>query len=231
MQQSPAGLLPGRALNGAPGTIRTSDPQIRSLMLYPAELRVRSGGALIEAVFGKRKPVAQSFFAAYTAAMRHPALLALPLALSACSTTGDGYPSLLPRPIESRDAGEVIRPDVIATPDAVLDSRIAERVAAAEKIATRFRALALETESRVAVARGVAPGTDSWLAAQVALADLNRARGETVEIVTALEETAAERIKAGAPPYPALDAAIATLSTAAAEQAQKVQALEDALTS
>ena len=27
--------------NGAPGTIRTSDPQIRSLMLYPAELRVR----------------------------------------------------------------------------------------------------------------------------------------------------------------------------------------------
>ena len=31
--------------NGAPGTIRTSDPQIRSLMLYPAELRARRGGA------------------------------------------------------------------------------------------------------------------------------------------------------------------------------------------
>lgn len=28
--------------NGAPGTIRTSDPQIRSLMLYPAELRVHA---------------------------------------------------------------------------------------------------------------------------------------------------------------------------------------------
>jgi hypothetical protein len=28
-------------LGGAPGTIRTSDPQIRSLMLYPAELRAR----------------------------------------------------------------------------------------------------------------------------------------------------------------------------------------------
>jgi hypothetical protein len=27
---------------GAPGTIRTSDPQIRSLMLYPAELRART---------------------------------------------------------------------------------------------------------------------------------------------------------------------------------------------
>ena len=28
--------------NGAPVRIRTSDPQIRSLVLYPAELRVRS---------------------------------------------------------------------------------------------------------------------------------------------------------------------------------------------
>jgi hypothetical protein len=30
--------------NGAPGTIRTSDPQIRSLMLYPAELRALGSG-------------------------------------------------------------------------------------------------------------------------------------------------------------------------------------------
>ena len=41
------GLPCGRPLweNGAPGTIRTSDPQIRSLMLYPAELRARWRGA------------------------------------------------------------------------------------------------------------------------------------------------------------------------------------------
>jgi hypothetical protein len=31
--------------NGAPGTIRTSDPQIRSLMLYPAELRAHLSAA------------------------------------------------------------------------------------------------------------------------------------------------------------------------------------------
>ena len=42
---------------GAPGTIRTSDPQIRSLMLYPAELRARlaangEGGYLAEAGAG-----------------------------------------------------------------------------------------------------------------------------------------------------------------------------------
>ena len=35
-----AGNIRGFLVNGAPGTIRTSDPQIRSLMLYPAELRV-----------------------------------------------------------------------------------------------------------------------------------------------------------------------------------------------
>ena len=29
--------------NGAPERIRTSDPQIRSLVLYPAELRARAG--------------------------------------------------------------------------------------------------------------------------------------------------------------------------------------------
>ncbi len=161
--------------------------------------------------------------------MRHPVFLALPLALCACSTTGDGYPSLLPRPIESRNEGEVVRPDPVATPDAALEARVAEQVAAAATIATRFASLAMETEARVAVARGVEPGSESWLAAQVALADLNRARGETVEIVTALEETAAERLKAGTPAYPALDAAIANLSRTAAEQTEKVQALEDAL--
>jgi hypothetical protein len=34
----------GTCVNGAPGTIRTSDPQIRSLMLYPAELRAHFRG-------------------------------------------------------------------------------------------------------------------------------------------------------------------------------------------
>jgi hypothetical protein len=42
-------------VNGAPGTIRTSDPQIRSLMLYPAELRVL-GGVLISGGAQPRNP-------------------------------------------------------------------------------------------------------------------------------------------------------------------------------
>jgi hypothetical protein len=30
-------------MNGAPGEIRTPDTQVRSLVLYPAELRARAG--------------------------------------------------------------------------------------------------------------------------------------------------------------------------------------------
>ena len=37
------GFVPEWCDFGAPGTIRTSDPQIRSLVLYPAELRARAG--------------------------------------------------------------------------------------------------------------------------------------------------------------------------------------------
>ena len=34
--------MPNNTVAGAPGEIRTPDPQIRSLVLYPAELRARS---------------------------------------------------------------------------------------------------------------------------------------------------------------------------------------------
>ena len=44
--------------NGAPGAIRTPDPQIRSLMLYPAELRVR-GEAPLRPVARGRNPLFQ----------------------------------------------------------------------------------------------------------------------------------------------------------------------------
>src|SRR5690349_21205528 len=45
--------------SGAPGTIRTSDPQIRSLMLYPAELRARVSpviGGLIARLPSRQSP-------------------------------------------------------------------------------------------------------------------------------------------------------------------------------
>ena len=49
--EAPPAMLVVLFANGAPGTIRTSDPQIRSLMLYPAELRARIGEARLVGFF------------------------------------------------------------------------------------------------------------------------------------------------------------------------------------
>lgn len=167
--------------------------------------------------------------------MRRPiflAALALPLGLpAACTTPDGGYPSLLPRPIENRDDAEPVRPDPVATPDAALDARIAQKRAAAADAAKRFQAAAITAESRVAVARGVPAGSEAWVAAQTALADLDAIRGGTVELLTELEQEASARAQAGTPAYPALDAAIAEIGALATTQAARSKALEDALAS
>lgn len=149
--------------------------------------------------------------------------------LAACTTTDEGYPSLLPRPIETRDDTEPARPDPVAAPDSALDTRIAQKRTAAADAAKRFQVAAIAAESRVAVARGVAVGSEAWVAAQTALADLDAVRGETVELVTALEQEAAARAQAGTPAYPALDAAIDEIAARAVAQAERAKALEDAL--
>lgn len=158
------------------------------------------------------------------------AALALPLGtLAACTTANDGFPSLLPRPIESRDDGEPVRPDPVVVPDAALDARIARKREAAAAAAKRFQAAAITAETRVAIARGMAVGSEPWVAAQSALAELDTIRGETVELVTELEQEAAARAQAGTPGYPALDAAIAEIGGLATAQAERAAALEDAL--
>ena len=156
------------------------------------------------------------------------ALAALP-ALAACTATEQGYPSLLPRPIEGRSDAEPARADAVAAPDAALDQRIAEQRALALAAATRFQTAAREAEARVAVARGLAAGSEPWLRAQTALAELAPARGEVTQIVSGLEELAIARASAGEPPYPALDSAIAEIGAIAQAQGDRVVALENAL--
>lgn len=158
------------------------------------------------------------------------AALAVPIGmLAACTTVDEGYPSLLPRPIESRDDAEPVRPDPVAIPDSALDARIAQKRTAAADAAKRFQAAAIAAETRVAVARGVAVGSEAWVAAQTALADLDAVRGETVELVTELEQEASARAQAGTPAYPALDVAIGEIGALAVAQAERTKALEGAL--
>lgn len=156
--------------------------------------------------------------------------LALPLGLlAACTTPDGGYPSLLPRPIESRDDAEPVRPDPVALPDSALDARIAQRRTAAADAARRFQAAAIIAESRVAVARGVPAGSEAWVRAQSALADLDAIRGETVQLVTDLEQEASARAQAGTPGYPALDSLIDEIARQALIQADRTKTLEGAL--
>ena len=51
-----------REENGAPGAIRTPGPQIRSLMLYPAELRVHG-----EALLGASPRIRNPYFVVFVA--------------------------------------------------------------------------------------------------------------------------------------------------------------------
>src|SRR5215472_15531971 len=55
----------GPTADGAPGTIRTSDPQIRSLVLYPAELRALTMSTRGEAFSLKRLQRASLFLDTY----------------------------------------------------------------------------------------------------------------------------------------------------------------------
>lgn len=165
--------------------------------------------------------------------MRHPLILsALPLlALAACTTSDKQYPSLLPRPIETQSMAEPASADPVAKPDATLDSKIAEIVATLNRSAGDFTASAQKAEAAVAVARGMAQGTDPWLNAQTALAELGSKRAPLLAAQSELDELAIERGKAGQPPYPSLDAAVARADTLANAQAARIASLEAALKS
>ena len=159
-----------------------------------------------------------------------PAMLpALSLALAGCTQSPDAYPSLLPRPIESQSLAEPERPAAVARPDATLDARIAEATATLQTGNQRFAAAAQEAEAKVAVARGVAEGSEAWLDAQTALSNLESLRAPILTTLAALETLASERGQAGQPAYPALDSAVAAADAMATAQGDRIGALEAAL--
>ncbi|MDT8758003.1 hypothetical protein MZO42_04775 [Sphingomonas psychrotolerans] len=157
------------------------------------------------------------------------ALPALAFALAGCTTDTGTYPSLLPRPIEKQSLAEPERPVPVATPDPVLDKRIAEVTASLRSGNQRFTAAAQETEAKVAVARGLPEGSSAWLDAQTALSTLESMRQPTLATLTELETMASERGQAGTPAYPPLDAAVAAADAMATAQGDRIAALEAAL--
>jgi hypothetical protein len=160
--------------------------------------------------------------------MRRPALLAL-IALAGCSQAPDRSPSLLPRPIETQAFAEPQRPVPQATPDAALDSKIAEISARLDTTRQRFAAAAQDAEAKVAVARGVAEGSEAWLTAHSALSSLESLRTPTIDALAELDRLVIERGQAGQPPYPALAAAAESAQRLVDEQNDRIGALGAAL--
>lgn len=157
-------------------------------------------------------------------------LLFLPVMLLAgCSQATGHYPSLLPRPVEEKGFAEPVRPAPIVTPDAALDSRIAEITGTLETDNARFTAAARDAEAKVAVARGVPEGSERWLDAQAALSVLDGFRAPLESAIADLELLASERGQAGKPPYPTLDSAIAAAEEMQRAQQARAKGLETAL--
>jgi hypothetical protein len=151
------------------------------------------------------------------------------IALAGCTETPNRYPSLLPRPIESQSTAEPDRPVPQATPDAALDSRIASLVASLDEANRRFAAAAQDAEAKVAVARGVAEGSERWLDAHAALSALETLRAPTLDTLAELDRLVIDRGQAGQPPYPALMEASERTQRLATEQGDRIGALEAAL--
>ncbi|NIJ18492.1 nitrous oxide reductase accessory protein NosL [Sphingomonas naasensis] len=159
-----------------------------------------------------------------------PALAPLVLiALAGCTQSPDAYPSLLPRPIEKQSLAEPERVAAVPVPDPALDSRIAALSTPLAANSQKFAAAAQDAEAKIAVARGVAEGSDAWLDAQTALSTIESLRAPTLNALAQLEEIAIERGKAGEPPYPALDAVIAEADGMAKAQDMRIAALKAAL--
>lgn len=151
--------------------------------------------------------------------------------IAGCKAPGDdGYPSLLPRPIEKRGfADPAPRPAPVATPDAALDGEVARAKGALAKAGSAFAAKAGEAERLAARARGASAGSEPWIAAQVALADLDTLRGGTAGALADIEKLAIDRAAAGKPPYPALEALLADARAQNQREIERINRIEGSM--
>jgi hypothetical protein len=161
-------------------------------------------------------------------AMRRSLLLAL-VGLGGCAQPSGDFPSLLPRAVEGQSLAEPDRPVVVAAKDPSLDAKINAIVSSLDDAEKRFTAAAQEAEAQIAVARGVAVGSDRWLDAQVALGALDSLRGPVATAQADLEQLIIDRGAAGQPPYPALRSAADRANALSASQGKRIAALEAAL--
>ncbi len=136
------------------------------------------------------------------------------------------FPSLLPRPIESRSDAVAVPPAPVATPDAALDARLAELERAIEDATRAFDAGFARADRLANTAQGVRAGGDAWLDAQVALAELDVLRTDTRLSIADLEQLAADRALELEAEYPALTRLISAAKAQEVRQNERIASVE-----
>ncbi len=154
--------------------------------------------------------------------------LAIALVPAACAAPrDDGYPSLLPRPIEKRGfADPTPAPPPVAQNDPALEVEIDRQRGALARAGMSFTAKADEAERLAARARGAAAGSEPWIAAQVALAELDTLRSGSAGALADIERLAIDRASEGKPPYPKLETLLADARTQNAGEAERITRIE-----
>lgn len=157
-----------------------------------------------------------------------PLLCVMALSAQAC-TTQTHFPSLLPRPIESRDDLEPARETPEVTVDVSIDTMIdaAEQRLAANS--TTFLRAADQAMGAVAAAGNADPGSDAWLSAQRALSMLDAARTDTLALAADLDRLTLARARDGKPIYPTLDALRQKVEAELDSEAQRIDGLRGSI--
>ncbi|QQV78696.1 hypothetical protein H5J25_08930 [Sphingomonas aliaeris] len=117
------------------------------------------------------------------------------------------YPSLLPRPIETRSDAEPVVVVPVAEPDPATDKIVAASLTAVQTSKRDFAIAAQRAKSLARVAKGDPVGGNRWIEAQTALAELDIFHAQSLTVVTDLEQAELARAAEGKPAYPALESA------------------------
>ncbi|WP_242140086.1 MULTISPECIES: hypothetical protein [unclassified Sphingomonas] len=140
------------------------------------------------------------------------------------------FPSLLPRPIESRSDAEPVAPVTIVEPDPATDATLVDLQKAIDTAGKAFDVAADSADRLAKAAHGDAVGSDRWIAAQTALGQLDGLRATTSSTITDIDELALTRAASGKPEYPAIATLRQTAQAALDAQAARIQSIQARLT-
>jgi len=122
-------------------------------------------------------------------------LLALPVCLEACASTGS-YPSLAKREAErvtgTEEQAAPAAPEPETPPSAALEANVEQLLDQATSAHGEFEKGRESTQRTVSAAKGSAVASEKWVAAEVALATLESARSGAITALSEIDQLYAD---------------------------------------